>query len=1168
MFLPAINLVINNRVASQGSDYQVPTIDTKGDVVLNKLTDKGGVIIQGLIKNSGSVSVTNNGTEGITVAAKGFIDNTTGNVGLTNNNGVINIAGKINNEGADVVITNDSANGGIITVAGSEIKNNGADINLINNGTKGIETSGNILAAKGDINVTNKKGNINFKEGSSIKLNEGYTTQTNKINILNEETAGAMTIAGAINNYGKGNIDIHNKGTGAALIDTTAVISNNNGNMLVTNENSKLTIAGSVNNNVGDTKITNNGADGMLISGTVNNKDGNTAVTNTAGGAEISGTVTNASGKTDITNSGDGGVKVSGTVKNTGAALNVVNNNKNASAIITTAGSLIQNSTGVLNVTNEGAQGISHAGTIHNIKGVTNIVNNNTSDTSAIKIATTANVTNDDGTIYIKNYGTKEIGLDIEGIVNAIKQNIEITNENSDIEIGEYDSNNDFYVNAQNGNIIISQKNGDILNGVVDPDTQNKNQNHDLGNKDKAYKTLLTTGANLSMNVEGGNIGADTHALNGKESGFGINASTRDYTESINVKVNGTVNANAANNGNALVNIRAKDSDLKVNNITSDGNVMLTAVDWKQADARPTPSDDSYYHGYSIVNAASDKSKANVEGRNISLISSDNLGTKDNAFTYNQLENGSISAMAENDLYIKGMGQNDNLWQLITKRGNMGLEFTGDAIIRELTAGKHLEIVSQGANLTIYDLGKSTNLADTDDILYPHDNILMSSVAPETVDIRVLDTNPDTRVNPDDANSTLNIYNAYIKGQSNGSADVTLRADNIIAHAYDAASSPVSNVARPDGFDATEGRLYANDYMNPDADKNLKATGFNTVGKGGKLVFDIQGVSPDDVVNAGGKESDRNYKPQEVIETVEIFNNPIGFKETVYKAKDVTLSLNSGANAPTDNRGMEISKIYTDNAYVDTKDLNMHISDAFITNYGEFRNGNLGGQGGGHFISDEYRWLTIVDNDYYRNITNNFGIPVTSQLYTKLTGSFALNMGNVIALETKAPVVHYNPYEVILLPRTENSFYRLTYKDDKIQKTTTTPDFADIDKSTYKPTKRDSIRFAVKQGDGYVNIADKKKKKQERKRIIAIENISRGGIAVVHDGSLKKGERFVIDLDYHNIKASPEVEVVRVVNDRAGLKFINMDKATANKILYMNMFTAEAEDQSPQMSKK
>ncbi len=1072
-----------------------------------------------------------------------------GNITYTNGYSSITVNNETNKELVVNNFTNNRINGEFVATEGTF-----ANVNKL-----GKESASTNITSNGKVSIKGVVSNGNgFVEGD--KLSTLNVSSKNGIVVTKQQNPQDATIIST------GNTKLENT---ASDVLVEGIMKNTGGDTVITNSgDGSVQIAGSINNTEGNTEITNNGTEGILISGIVDNEIGNTIVTNTTGRVDISGTVTNASGKTDITNSGDGGVKVSGTVKNDGGDLNVSNNNQNASAVTTTAGSLIENNNGALNLTNEGAQGISHAGTIHNIKGVTNIVNNNTSDTSAIKIATTANVTNDDGSIYIKNYGTKEIGLDIEGIVNAIKQNIEITNENSDIEIGEYDSNNDFYVNAQNGNIIISQKNGDILNGVADPDTKNKNQNHDLGNKDKAYKTLLTAGGNLSMNVDGGNIGADTHALNGKESGFGVNASTRDYTESINVKVNGTVNAKATNNGNALVNIRAKDSDLKVNNITSDGNVMLTAVDWKQADARPTPSDESYYHGYSIVNAASDKSKANVEGRNISLISSDNLGAKGNAFTYNQLENGSISAMAENDLYIKGMGQNDNLWQLITKRGNMGLEFTGNAIIRELTAGKHLEIVSQGANLTIYDLGKATNLADTDDILYPHDNILMSSVAPETVDIRVLDTNPDTRVNPNDANSTLNIYNAYIKGQSNGSADVTLRADNIIAHAYDAASSPVSNVARPNGFDATEGRLYANDYMNPDADKNLKATGFNTVGKGGKLVFDIQGVSPDDVVNAGGKESDRNYKPQEVIETWEIFNNPIGFKDTVYKAKDVTLSLNSGANAPTDNRGMEISKIYTDNAYVDTKDLNMHISDAFITNYGEFRNGNLGGQGGGHFISDEYRWLTIVDNDYYRNITNNFGIPVTSQLYTKLTGSFALNMGNVIALETKAPVVHYNPYEVILLPRTENSFYRLTYKDDKIQKTTTTPDFADIDKSTYKPTKRDSIRFAVKQGDGYVNIADKKKKKQERKRIIAIENISRGGLAVVHDGSLKKGERFVIDLDYHNIKASPEVEVVRVVNDRAGLKFINMDKATANKILYMNMFTAEAEDQSPQMSKK
>ena len=206
----------------------------------------------------------------------------------------------------------------------------------------------------------------------------------------------------------------------------------------------------------------------------------------------------------------------------------------------------------------------------------------------------------------------------------------------------------------------------------------------------------------------------------------------------------------------------------------------------------------------------------------------------------------------------------------------------------------------------------------------------------------------------------------------------------------------------------------------------------------------------------------------------------------------------------------------------------MKIKDGFITNYAEFRNGDRFAVGGGRPVEPgEYRWLTIVDNDYNRNISSEFGIPVTSQLYTKLTGSFALSMGNLIALETKAPVVNYNPYEVVNLPRTENSFYRLTYKDDKIQKTTTTPEFSDIDKSTYKPTKRNAIRFNIAQKDGYVLVSDKKKNK-EKSPIISIIDISKTGLAVEHDGTLKVGDRMVLDLNIHNIKASPEVEVVRV----------------------------------------
>ena len=1176
--------------------------------------EAGKLSISGMVENQGKdILVTNNGTGGTEINGTVINSGTDSVVSITNTNGALNITEnatvqntsetadvdnmKISNSGEGLLsilgnvfnlgkgntkVDNTNAASGVV-IAGT-VKNASGNTSILNDGSQGSTISGNVENSQGSISVTNNGGKLYLTNTGSIN------NETENINIINTGDGGA-DLAGSITNTGE--------------------------NIVITNETAKLSISGTVQNQTNDILITNNGSDGAEISGTVINSGtdsvvsitntngalnitenatvqntsetadvdnmkisnsgegllsilgnvfnlgkGNTKVdnTNAASGVVIAGTVKNNQGNLSIDNDGDNGITLRGTalVENAGGSLSIDNQNIK-SGIITEEGSKVINSNGTLTVSNEGAKGMSLAGSIENKEGITNITNNNTSDTSSIMLATTGRITNGNGNIYVLNKGTKDVGILVEGIISAIKQDIEIVNENSDISIGEYGSDNDFYINTKDGSIKLTQTNGNIINGIVDTDTQNKNQNHDLGNPDKAYKTLISTSDNLDINVTDGNIGSDTHALSGKESGFGINASTRDYTESINVNVGGVINAQATNNDNALINIRAKNSDLKVDNITSDGNVMLTVVDWKQADQNPTPADEAYFHGYSIVNAASDKSKANVIGRNISLISSDNVGVKDNKFTYYQLDGGSISAMAENDLYISGMGDNDNFWQLITKRGNMGLEFSGDAIIREITAGKHLEIVSKGANLTIYDLGKITNMAPNDDILFPHDQIGITSVSPETIDIRVLDINPDTRVNPDDANSTLNIYNAYVKGQSNGTPDITLRADNIIAHAYDAASSVVSNVARPTGFDATDGRTYANDYTDPDAVKDLKATGFNTVGEGEKLVFDIQGVSPDDVVNAGGVESDRNYKPQDVVQTIHIFDNPLGFKDTVYKSKDVTLSLNSSDNAPLDNRGMELLKLYTDNAYIDTKDLNLHISDAFITNYAEFRNGNRGGEGGGHFVDpiNGYRWLTIVDNDYYRNISNDFGIPVTSQLYTKLTGSYALNMGNVIALETKAPVVHYNPYEVIILPRTENSFYRLTYKDDKIQKTTTTPEFADIDKSTYKPTKRDSIRFAVVQGDGYVNISNKKEdKKQKHKRIIAIENISRGGLAVVHDGTLKKGEKFIIDLDYHNIKASPEVEVVRVEANRAGLKFINMDKATANKILYMNMFMA------------
>ena len=157
-----------------------------------------------------------------------------------------------------------------------------------------------------------------------------------------------------------------------------------------------------------------------------------------------------------------------------------------------------------------------------------------------------------------------------------------------------------------------------------------------------------------------------------------------------------------------------------------------------------------------------------------------------------------------------------------------------------------------------------------------------------------------------------------------------------------------------------------------------------------------------------------------------------------------------------------------------------------------------------------------------------------------------------------APVVVYNPYEVVNLPRTENSFYRLTYKEDKIQKTTATDEFRDIDKATYKPTKRNHIRFTVKEINKENNLVLVSSKQSDK--VKSIIDISKGGLAIEHNGDLKLGDQFIVSLEYNDIKVSPKVEVVRVENNKAGLKFIDLDDSDKNKILFMNLMTSIQND--------
>ena len=91
---------------------------------------------------------------------------------------------------------------------------------------------------------------------------------------------------------------------------------------------------------------------------------------------------------------------------------------------------------------------------------------------------------------------------------------------------------------------------------------------------------MIAAKSNLIMNVIDGNIGRTDN----ENPGFSVDASTRDYTDTLNINIGGTITANAINSeanqaGLRLINLRSKDSDMKVNHIKADGKVILTAAD-------------------------------------------------------------------------------------------------------------------------------------------------------------------------------------------------------------------------------------------------------------------------------------------------------------------------------------------------------------------------------------------------------------------------------------------------------------------------------------------------------------------------------------------------------------------------------------------------------------
>jgi len=658
------------------------------------------------------------------------------------------------------------------------VRNPRADLSALTDSNSGesVTINGKVFAAN-DIDIKGGMVTVGKNAGMFAGINE------NKMGIMTSQQAADILFNQLVNT--------DNLNTGNAF-------SSNNGNIRITSEqvgkDAGINIAGVVKNfGNGDTVLTNSGKNGIDISGTVSNKKGTTELYNTWGDVKISGTVRN-NGETRIINKPN-----SQTVTITVDGQEYTYTTDKESGIYIDGDVYTK---GNVTITNEGEKGIKINGSVSALKNGSNNTGN----------VTISNVNNVDGGIVLDSTGrinaendikltnVGKIGTRVRGLMNA-GNNVDINNKYSHVIIGD-DTDNNEYITAGN-DVNIKVEEGSILNWAGFEGNTGV-----LGINDA--KTLIKAGGNLNMDVTNGTIGQEVGAGCYGDYCTGISdaTGTRDYAKSINANVGGTVTATTTDTypggvRDLVINYAAINSDMKIDHIKADGRVILT-TDYDQNDGKTR---------YDMINASTDPNKANVEGWGISLISSGNIGSKDNKLTFNQTKAGQLAntenptskdgygmdVLANEDIYIKGLDDKytvNNVCSMISREGNIDAEFSGNTYIDEITAEGDINVVTRGKTLEINHLGTVPNTPV--DYFGPRtqgqkdggymEPDLRDETLPNHVTLAALDINKNIR--PDGemvdghyawADSTVTVHNAQL---DNGTLDIT--ADNIYANGIEA----------------------------------------------------------------------------------------------------------------------------------------------------------------------------------------------------------------------------------------------------------------------------------------------------------------------------------------------------------------------------------------------
>lgn len=1110
-----------------------------------------------------------------------FTSDATGQIRITSNKGV-NVAGNIVNyaTGGEYQDANSTNYSGILINSHNSSTPDGDAI------TTGINVSGNIVNTKGLVEFNNNGGDLDISgniknNGTTHIYNQPLAQYSDATKNENIAKNSGINITGKIDT--KGNLRIENRGGKGLNISGTV---NHEGDSFVQNgyssendimgygkNNEKLDNTGALNiggtfNTTGNAEFLNTeyGQDGLNVTGNVTTGGKATYTNKGAAGLNVKqGGAIKSSQGLEMTNYGVGGLNITGSANNTGKATVT-----NHSGRLTVGGTFTNN--GDATFVNNGTE-LNVSGTVSNENGLLDMTNNGA---DGFNVTETGKISGNGG-LNMTNSEAGRAGMNINGTVTNIG-NANVLNKAGALNVGGSFTNTGDAVFTNDGTNL-------VVNGTV---TNNKG-------------TLKMTNNNGAFNVNGTvrNNGTTTNLTNAGADGLNVTGTvysngdltmTNTGAKGINLastgRVKGDNNIYINNNSKGGVNVKGLVNGQKDVNITSEnGNVVIG--DNTENDNYITAGDNININvnNGSILNEGSATKVKTLLKANKNL----NMYVTDGTIGTEVQQDGAISGST--GIGPKNQGSRDfsksinaNIGGNVTAKTTKNATTANNLVINYAAIDSDMNINSIKANGRV--------ILTVDDSSHANGGVASG-----------------TRYNMLDANKTkgnVNVEGTGISLISNGS--IGTKDNKLTFVQTDAANNKMDALANENIY------LKENSFDAYGRDNETKLNTVSTmIAREGDLDVEFAGDTTIDNITAEGDMKIVTRGQKMHIKNLGHIKDSAVTPEDYFGPRDY--GLRDNPNLPNGGyTGEYENEALPNNVVVKALDINHNIRKTEKTLDGGYEAWANSTVRIDNAVLDKGKLDITADEIYANGIHATFNKDGFTKVKDPTTNKVQGTPDGVEGIPTGHAV---RPGDVTDTGRgeTERNYYYPAGDGDgtfKGEDSNVDPDDGIVDATPLEipdtpepPTPPDppeppippdppeppvpptpdpepdptpnipdgdgSITYTQRKGEDNIDNIDKRQYMRfnvaDTKNPVALEksskidgllDVSRGGIAVSHHNDLKVGDVVPVHLTYGDLDIKTNVKIVTATTSRAGAMFVDLDQATANKLLYLNILLEDS----------